>query len=137
MIGMNSNLLSSSVLVLNRHYMAIHLVPLRQALLLLNRDMASAVAAVNAVAAPNLTQAQLDAIYDLVFNAGAGVISAATGTGQALREGDVTALRYKLGRFIFQGGKILLGLRRRAAGRQALFDGKSWQEAEAIGRAVR
>lgn len=108
-----------------------------QALLLLNRDMQKAVAAVNAVAAPNLTQAQLDAIYDLVFNAGAGVISAATGTGQALREGDVTALRYKLGRFIFQGGKILLGLRRRAAARQALFDGKSWQEAEAIGRAVK
>ncbi|UPU16023.1 putative baseplate central spike complex protein [Serratia phage vB_SmaM-Otaku] len=108
-----------------------------QALLLLNRDMASAVAAVNAVAAPNLTQAQLDAVYDLVFNAGAGVISAATGAGQALREGDVTALRYKLGRFIFQGGKIMLGLRRRAAGRQALFDGKSWQEAEAIGRAVK
>lgn len=108
-----------------------------QALMLLNRDMAFAVAAVNEVAAFNLTQAQLDAVYDLVFNAGAGVISAATGTGQALREGDVTALRYKLGRFIFQGGKILLGLRRRAAARQALFDGKSWQEAEAIGRAVK
>lgn len=108
-----------------------------QALLLLNHDMAKAVAAVNEVAAPNLTQSQLDAVYDLVFNAGAGVISAATGTGQALREGDVTALRYKLGRFIFQGGKILLGLRRRAAGRQALFDGKSWQEAESIGRAVK
>lgn len=108
-----------------------------QALLLLNRDMQKAVAAVNAAAAPNLTQPQLDAMYDLVFNAGAGVISATTGTGQALREGDVTALRYKLGRFIFQGGKILLGLRRRAAARQALFDGKSWQEAETIGRAVK
>lgn len=108
-----------------------------QALLLLNQDMAFAVAAVNEVAAFNLTQSQLDAMYDLVFNAGRGVISAATGTGQALREGDVTALRYKLGRFIFQGGKILLGLRRRAAARQALFDGKSWQEAEAIGRAVK
>lgn len=108
-----------------------------QALLLLNRDMASAVAAVNDVAAPSLTQAQLDAMYDLVFNAGVGVISAATGTGQALREGDVTTLRYKLGRFIFQRGKIMLGLRRRATARQALFDGKSWQEAEAIGRAVK
>lgn len=108
-----------------------------QALLLLKRDMGLAVAAVDAAAHPYLTQAQLDAVVDLVFNAGAGVIGYGTGTGQALREGDVTALRYKLGRFIFQGGKILLGLRRRAVARQALFDGKSWQEAEAIGRTVK
>ena len=31
----------------------------------------------------------------------------------------------------------LLGLRRRTAGRLALFDGKPWREAEAIGRAVK
>jgi 5-methylcytosine-specific restriction endonuclease McrA len=43
MIGMNSNLLSSSVLVLNRYYMAIHLVSLRQALLLLCRDTAEVI----------------------------------------------------------------------------------------------
>ena len=43
MIGMQSNLLSSSVLVLNRYYMAIHLVPLRQALLLLYRDTAEVI----------------------------------------------------------------------------------------------
>ena len=36
-------------------------------------------------------------------------------------------------------GKLepVLGLRRRVAGRLALFDGKPWQEAEAIGRAVK
>jgi len=43
MIGMQSNLLSSSVLVLNRYYMAVHLVPLRQALLLLCRDTAEVI----------------------------------------------------------------------------------------------
>lgn len=107
-----------------------------QALILLNRDMAAAVKAVDAVAHPSLTQAQFDAVVDLVFNAGAGVIASNTGTGKALRAGDVATLRQKLPQFINQNGKPLLGLRRRAAGRLALFDGKPWQEAEKIGRAV-
>lgn len=107
-----------------------------QALILLNRDMAAAVNAVDAVAHPSLTQAQFDAVVDLVFNAGAGVIASNTGTGQALRAGDVKTLRAKLALFINQNGKPVLGLRRRVAGRLALFDGKPWQEAEKIGRAV-
>lgn len=107
-----------------------------QALILLNRDMAAAVKAVDAVAHPSLTQAQFDAVVDLVFNAGAGVIASNTGTGQALRAGDVKTLRAKLALFINQNGKPVLGLRRRVAGRLALFDGNPWQEAEKIGRAV-
>ena len=107
-----------------------------QALILLNRDMASAVKAVDAVAHPSLTQAQFDAVVDLVFNAGAGVIAPNTGTGQALLAGDVKTLRAKLALFINQNGKPVLGLRRRVAGRLALFDGNPWQEAEKIGRAV-
>lgn len=107
-----------------------------QALILLNRDMAAAVKAVDAVAHPGLTQAQFDAVVDLVFNAGVGVIASNTGTGRALRAGDVKTLRAKLALFINQNGKPLLGLRRRVAGRLALFDGKPWQEAEKIGRAV-
>lgn len=107
-----------------------------QALILLNRDMAAAVKAVAAVTHPSLTQAQFDAVVDLVFNAGAGVIASDTGTGKALRAGDVKTLRAKLALFINQNGKPVLGLRRRVAGRLALFDGKPWQEAEKIGRAV-
>lgn len=107
-----------------------------QALILLNRDMAAAVKAVDEVAHPSLTQAQFDAVVDLVFNAGAGVIASTTGTGKALRAGDVKTLRAKLALFINQNGKPVLGLRRRVAGRLALFDGKPWQEAEKIGRAV-
>ena len=107
-----------------------------QALILLNRDMATAVKAVDAVAHPSLTQAQFDAVVDLVFNAGPGVIAPNTGTGQALRAGDVKTLRAKLALFINQNGKQVLGLERRTAGRLALFDGKPWQEAEKIGRAV-
>ncbi|EHO5987861.1 glycoside hydrolase family protein [Salmonella enterica] len=105
-----------------------------QGLLLLNRDMAKAVAAVDAVAHPSLNQSQFDAMCDLVYNAGAGVIAASTGTGQALRKGDVATLRNKLTQFHYQNGKSLLGLRRRAVGRVALFDGMLWQQAEAIGR---
>ena len=108
-----------------------------QALLLLNRDMAAAVKAVDAVAHQSLTQAQFDAMCDLVYNVGPGAIGATTGTGQALRAGDVATLRQKLPQFINQNGKPVLGLRRRAAGRLALFDGKPWQEAEKIGRAVK
>lgn len=107
-----------------------------QALILLNRDMAAAVKAVDAVAHPSLTQAQFDAVVDLVFNAGAGVIASNTGTGQALRQGKIGILRDKLSGFIFHNGRPLLGLRRRVAGRLALFDGKPWPEAEKIGRAV-
>ena len=114
-----------------------------QGLLLLNRDMQWAVKAVDEVAHPSLTQAQFDAVVDLVFNAGTGVIAATTGTGKALRRGDIPTLRHKMSQFINQRnpktGKLepVLGLRRRVAGRLALFDGKPWQEAEAIGRAVK
>lgn len=107
------------------------------ALLLLEQDMAAAVRAVDAVAHQALTQAQFDAVCDLVFNVGPGCITADTGTGKALRAGDIKTLRAKLALFINQGGKPLLGLRRRAAGRIALFDGLPWHEAEAIGRAVK
>ena len=79
-----------------------------QALILLNRDMAAAVKAVDAVAHPSLTQAQFDAVVDLVFNAGAGVIASTTGTGKALRAGDVKTLRAKLALFINQNGKPVL-----------------------------
>lgn len=116
-----------------------------QGLLLLNNDMIAAVAWVTRDAHPSLTQAQFDAAVDLVFNVGVGAIRVIengvvtdkpTGTGQALRAGDVKTLRAKLALFINQNGKPVLGLRRRVAGRLALFDGKPWQEAEKIGRAV-
>lgn len=108
-----------------------------QALRLLAQDMAKAVQAVDAAAAASLTQPQFDAVCDLVYNAGAGVIAASTGTGQALRRGDVAALRAKIALFINQNGKPLLGLRRRTAGRLALFDGMLWQQAEKVGRDVK
>lgn len=104
---------------------------------LLRQDMAEAERQVDAVAHPLVTGPYFDAMVDLVFNAGPKVIGADTGTGQALRRGDIATLRTKLPQFIYQGGKVMLGLRRRATGRLALFNGKSAAEAEAIGRAVK
>lgn len=107
------------------------------ALALLRQDMAEAERQVDAVAHPLITGPYFDAMVDLVFNAGPKVIAASTGTGQALRKGDIATLRTKLPQFIYQSGVVKLGLRRRTAGRLALFDGKSAAEAEAIGRAVK
>lgn len=107
------------------------------ALLMLEQDMEKSVRAVDAVAHHELSQAQFDAMCDLVFNVGPSCITADTGTGKALKTGDTKTLRAKLALFINQGGKPLLGLRRRAAGRIALFDGLPRHEAEAIGRAVK
>lgn len=104
---------------------------------LLRQDMTDAERQVDAVAHPLVTGPYFDAMVDLVFNAGPKVIGADTGTGQALRRGDIATLRTKLPQFIYQGGKVMLGLRRRATGRLALFDGKSAADAEAIGRAVK
>lgn len=104
---------------------------------LLRQDMAEAERQVDAVAHPLITGPYFDAMVDLVFNAGPKVIGADTGTGKALRRGDIATLRTKLPQFIYQGGKVMLGLRRRATGRLALFDGKSAAEAEKIGRAVK
>lgn len=104
---------------------------------LLRQDMTDAERQVDAVAHPLVSGAHFDAMVDLVFNAGPKVIAPSTGTGQALRRGDIATLRTKLPQFIYQGGKVMLGLRRRATGRLALFDGKSAAEAEAIGRAVK
>ncbi|UOX38056.1 lysozyme [Klebsiella phage 37P2] len=107
------------------------------ALALLRQDMTEAERQVDVVAHPLVTGPYFDAMVDLVFNAGPKVIGADTGTGRALRRGDIATLRTKLPQFIYQGGKVMLGLRRRATGRLALFDGKSAAEAEAIGRAVK
>ena len=108
-----------------------------EALALLRQDMAEAERQVDAVAHPLITGPYFDAMVDLVFNAGPKVIAASTGTGQALRKGDIATLRTKLPQFIYQSGVVKLGLRRRATGRLALFDGKSAAEAEKIGRAVK
>ena len=104
---------------------------------LLNNDMADAVKLADTIASYKFNQAQFDAICDLIFNVGPKAVAAGTGTGQAIRAGDVDTLRIKLPQFKNQAGKPYLGIYRRAIGRLALFNGKTWSEAERIGREVK
>lgn len=107
------------------------------AYLLLKKDMAEAVKLADSIASLKFNQAQFDAICDLIFNVGPKAVAAGTGTGQAVRAGDVKTLESKLPQFRNQAGKPVLGIYRRAMGRLALFQGKSWEEAEKYGRGIK
>lgn len=116
-------------------------ITLNEAYVLLEQDMAEAVALVNTIAHPLFNQAQFDAICDLVFNVGPGAVAKGTGTGTAVRDGDIATLRKKLPQFRNQrqpNGELKpeLGIYRRAMGRLALFDGAQWDVAEKAGRAI-
>lgn len=107
---------------------------------LLKIDMSKAVKKADELASKLFTQSQFDAICDLCFNVGTGIIEndeTLNDFDDAVRNGDIINTRRIMAQFINQSGKPLLGLRRRTAGRLALFDGKSAYEAESIGRAVR
>ena len=107
---------------------------------LLKSDMAKAVKKADELVNKSFSQSQFDAICDLCFNVGTGVIekdSTLNDFDDAVRNGDIVNTRRIMSKFINQNGKPLLGLRRRTAGRLALFDGKSALEAESIGRSVK
>ena len=108
-----------------------------EAYLLLKKDMAEAVKLADSITSLKFNQAQFDAICDLIFNVGPKAVAAGTGTGQAVRAGDVKTLESKLPQFRNQAGKPVLGIYRRAMGRLALFQGKSWEEAEKYGRGIK
>ena len=107
-----------------------------QAYAILKKDMADAVKLADNIASHKFNQAQFDAICDLIFNVGPKAVAADTGTGQAVRAGDVETLKKKLPQFRNQAGKPVLGIYRRAMGRLALFNGKPWKEAEEYGRGI-
>ena len=107
---------------------------------LLKSDMAKAVKKADSLVSDKFTQSQFDAICDLCFNVGTGIIekdATLNDFDDAVRNGDIVNTRRIMSQFINQAGKPLLGLRRRTAGRLALFDGKSAIEAESIGRSVK
>lgn len=111
-----------------------------QALDLLKKDMAKASNKAAILASDKFNQAQFDAIVDLCFNVGTGVIekdAVLHDFDDAVRGGDIVNCRRIMAQFINQNGSPVLGLKRRTAGRLALFDGKTATEAEAIGRAVK
>ncbi len=108
-----------------------------EAYLLLKKDMAEAVKLADSIASLKFNQSQFDAICDLIFNVGPKAVAAGTGTGQAIRAGDVETLKTKLPQFRNQAGKPVLGIYRRAMGRLALFNGNTWDVAEKMGRGVK
>lgn len=111
-----------------------------QAIELLKSDMSKAVKKANELASTKFNQSQFDAICDLCFNVGTGIIekdNTLNDFDDAVRNGDVTNTRRIMAKFINQNGKPLVGLQRRTAGRLALFDGKSAIDAEKIGRALK
>jgi len=112
----------------------------QSAIELLKTDMSKAVKKADELTSRSFSQSQFDAICDLCFNVGTGVIekdSTLNDFDDAARNGDIINTRRIMSQFINQNGKPLLGLRRRTAGRLALFDGKSAFESESIGRAVK
>ncbi|EBV1532034.1 hypothetical protein DNY80_24415 [Salmonella enterica subsp. enterica serovar Kentucky] len=108
-----------------------------EAYLLLKKDMAEAVKLADSIASLKFNQAQFDAICDLIFNVGPKAVAAGTGTGQAVRAGDIETLKVKLPQFRNQNGVPKIGIYRRAIGRLALFNGNTWDVAEKIGREVK
>ena len=108
-----------------------------KAIEILRQDMSKAVKKANELVSNKFNQSQFDAICDLCFNVGTGVIekdNTLNDFDDAVRNGDIENTRRIMAQFVKQGGKTLLGLQRRTAGRLALFDGKSAKEAEMIGR---
>lgn len=111
-----------------------------EAIELLKKDMSKAVRKADSLVSKKFNQAQFDAICDLCFNVGTGIIekdATLNDFDDAVRNGDVVNTRRIMAQFVNQNGKPLLGLRRRTAGRLALFDGKSAIEAENIGRLLK
>ncbi len=111
-----------------------------QAIELLKSDMSKAVKKANELASTKFNQSQFDAICDLCFNVGTGIIekdNILNDFDDAVRNGDLFNTRRIMAQFINQNGKPLVGLQRRTAGRLALFDGKSAIDAEKIGRALK
>ena len=111
-----------------------------EAIELIKQDMSKAVKKADSLVSKKFNQSQFDAICDLCFNVGTGIIEKDTTLNDfddAVRNGDVINTRRIMAQFINQNGKPLLGLRRRTAGRLALFDGKSAIEAEKMGRSIR
>lgn len=107
------------------------------ALELLRKDMAKVNATCDKYVSHKFNQAQYDAIVDLCFNAGTAFIipdNVKDDFDDAVRFGQVERTRAIMSTFIYQKGVPMLGLKRRTAGRLALFDGKHWKEAEEIGR---
>lgn len=100
----------------------------------------------NAAITVPVTQGQFDAFVSCLYNTGPGgagrdgLIRLASGKPSSLlrklNANDVSGARAEFAKWNRAGGQVMLGLRRRRAAEQALFDGADGQRAIEIGAAV-
>jgi lysozyme len=86
----------------------------------LNADLARAGLVVNSLVHIYLTQSQLDALADFVYNVGAGNFRSST-LLRKLNAGDTNGAAAEFDRWTYANGKQLPGLVRRRAAEKALF----------------
>jgi lysozyme len=86
----------------------------------LNADLARAGLVVNSLVHIYLTQSQLDALADFVYNVGAGNFRSST-LLRKLNAGDTNGAAAEFDRWVYANGKQLSGLVKRRAAEKALF----------------
>jgi lysozyme len=90
---------------------------------LLSRDANHAADSVLTLTGGNVSQGQLDALTDFVFNLGSGKLAAST-LLKKHKAGNYTGAAAEFGKWIFAGGKVEAGLvKRRAAECHMYLDG--------------
>lgn len=67
-----------------------------------------------------LTQSQFDSLCSFVFNLGCGAFSSST-LRQKINGGDYEGAVAEFGRWVYAGGKVLAGLKKRRAGEAMMF----------------
>jgi lysozyme len=87
---------------------------------LLRIDLAKFEAGVNAAVKVKLTQGQFDALVSFAYNLGTGALQGST-LLKLLNAGNYTGAAAQFDKWIYAGGKILLGLQRRRAAEKELF----------------
>lgn len=91
-----------------------------QASELLIRDVLDVEGAINRLVTKTLTQGQFDALCSFIFNLGAGAFQRST-LLRKINQGDFVGASREFSRWIYSGGKILNGLKKRREEEKQLF----------------
>jgi lysozyme len=93
----------------------------RQADALLRHDLAHKYEYAVQPFAHKLNQNQFDALVSFVYNLGTGMLDTSHTIGAALHRGDLHGVSRAFMLYVYAGGHVLLGLKRRRAAEQHLF----------------
>lgn len=91
-----------------------------QATELLIRDVLDVEGVINRLVTKTLTQGQFDALCSFIFNLGAGAFQRST-LLRKINQGDFVGASREFSRWIYAGGKILNGLKKRREEEKQLF----------------